>query len=60
MLLDPITGAPQGGEHFVQFYASEGVFADTLEQFIVEGIRADEAVIVIATEPHLQEMELRA
>lgn len=59
MLLDPITSAPQGGEHFVQFYASEGVFADTLEQFIAEGLRTGEAVIVIATQAHLEEMERR-
>lgn len=59
MLLDPITSAPQGVEHFVQFYASEGAFAETLEHFIVEGLLADEAVIVIATAPHLQDMERR-
>lgn len=59
MLLDPITGAPQGVEHFVQFYASEVAFADTLEQFIVEGLCADEAVIVIATAPHLEEVGRR-
>ena len=59
MLVDPITGAPKGLEHFVQFYASEGAFADTLEHFIGEGLRADEAVIVIATQAHLEEMERR-
>ena len=59
MRLEPMTGASSSGEHFVQFYASETAFATTLENFIVEGLRADEAVIVIATEPHLEEMERR-
>ena len=59
MRLEPMTGASSSGEHFVQFYASEAAFATTLEHFIVEGLRADEAVIVIATQPHLEEMEQR-
>jgi hypothetical protein len=59
MQLRPVTGGSATGEHFVQFYASEAAFATTLEGFIVEGLRADEAVIVIATQPHLEEMERR-
>jgi hypothetical protein len=59
MQLHPVASASATGEHFVQFYASEAVFATTLERFIVDGLRADEAVIVIATQPHLEEMERR-
>lgn len=59
MRLHPVVGGSSAGEHFVQFYASEAAFASTLESFIIDGLRADEAVIVIATQPHLEEMERR-
>jgi hypothetical protein len=49
--------APCG--HLVQFYAEHGQLLDTLERFISAGLRADEAVVVIATARHLHALEAR-
>jgi hypothetical protein len=49
--------APCG--HLVQIYSSPSRLLDTLETFIATGLDADEAVIVIATAPHLHALESR-
>lgn len=46
-------------EHAVQIYASEASLLDSLEGYIGAGLRAGEAVIVIATAAHLHELEIR-
>jgi len=46
-------------EHAVQIYASDTTLLDSLESFIGAGLRAGEAVVVIATAPHLHELEIR-
>jgi hypothetical protein len=46
-------------DHLVQFYDSNNVFLDTLEGFVRGGLNADEAVIVIATPPHLKALTER-
>jgi MEDS: MEthanogen/methylotroph, DcmR Sensory domain len=46
-------------EHLVQIYADEAPFLDALEGFVVGGLRAGEAVIVIATADHLNALEQR-
>ncbi len=39
-------------DHVVQMYENEDSFLDTLEAFVVEGFRKNDAVIVIATPEH--------
>ncbi|HXD00299.1 MAG TPA: MEDS domain-containing protein [Verrucomicrobiae bacterium] len=46
-------------EHLVQIYGDEAPFLDALEGFVVGGLRAGEAVIVIATAKHLTALEQR-
>jgi hypothetical protein len=46
-------------EHVVQIYEDEVVFLDALEEFVDSGLRADEAVVVIATSLHLNALEDR-
>ncbi|HVT39058.1 MAG TPA: MEDS domain-containing protein [Gemmatimonadaceae bacterium] len=46
-------------QHLVEFYDHDQVFLDSLEGFASGGIRAGEAVIVIATEPHRRALEDR-
>jgi len=46
-------------EHLFQIYDSERVFLDTLEGFVSGGLRAGEGIIVIATEAHIEALELR-
>jgi hypothetical protein len=45
--------------HLVQFYSEDARLLDTLETFIATGLDAAEAVIVIATPPHLHALESR-
>ena len=47
------------GEHSVQIYGEETAFLDTLEGFVSGGILAGEGVLVIATAPHLHDLEKR-
>lgn len=46
-------------EHFVHIYESDGVFMDTLESFISDGLRVGDATVVIATATHLHTLEHR-
>src|SRR5687768_8423236 len=46
-------------EHLVQIYEEEGTFLDSLEAFVLTGLRKGEAVIVIATPGHLKGLEDR-
>ena len=46
-------------EHFVQIYADDEVFLDTLEGFIGNGLRAGDSAIVIATAAHRDALETR-
>ncbi len=46
-------------EHLVQLYETEGVFMDTLEGFLVGGLRAGDSAIAIGTPAHLQALEHR-
>jgi hypothetical protein len=39
-------------DHVVQVYESEDSFLDTLETFVMDGFRKDEALIIIATPEH--------
>jgi hypothetical protein len=45
--------------HLVQFYADHNRLLDTLERFISAGLGSGEAVVVIATPPHLHALEAR-
>jgi hypothetical protein len=45
--------------HLVQFYADSNRLLDTLEGFISAGLGAGEAVVAIATPPHLHALEAR-
>jgi hypothetical protein len=47
------------GEHSLQIYADDSHFVDTLEGFVTGGILKGEGVVVIATAPHLHELEKR-
>lgn len=46
-------------EHFVQFYEREDFLLDFLTGFIGDGLVSGKAGIVIATRPHLEELERR-
>jgi len=46
-------------DHIVQIYENDKIFLDSLEGFIGSGILAGEAVIVIATQEHLQAINER-
>jgi hypothetical protein len=41
-------------EHCVQIYEDDTVFLDALELFVLAGLQLDEAIILIATDSHLQ------
>ena len=60
---NPRTGAFWGQlpetEHAVQVYRDDHTFLDCLESFVAAGLRSGESVIVIATAPHLHELEKR-
>jgi hypothetical protein len=62
-LHNPRTGAFWGQlaetEHAVQIYRDDATFLDCLESFVGAGLRSGESVIVIATAPHLHELEKR-
>lgn len=46
-------------EHIVQIYEDDELFFDTLVKFVIEGLEADEGVIVLATTNHLNVLEQR-
>jgi hypothetical protein len=46
-------------EHLVQFYEENGAFLDCLEGFVSGGLKAGEAVVIIATGIHLHALEHR-
>lgn len=46
-------------EHAVQIYQDDGVFLDSLEGFVTDGIVAGDGVVVIATPGHLVSLETR-
>jgi hypothetical protein len=46
-------------EHLVQFYANDEAFFEVLEGFVLAGIRAGEAIVLIATPEHLAALEQR-
>jgi len=46
-------------EHIVHLYSDEAAFLDMVEGFVAGGLRAGEAVIVIATEAHLHVLNKR-
>jgi hypothetical protein len=44
-------------DHVVQIYDSEPAFVDLLAEYVIDGLRRDETVILIATQEHLQVIE---
>ena len=46
-------------EHLVQIYEEDGAFLDCLEGFVSGGLKADDAIIIIATAAHLRPLENR-
>jgi hypothetical protein len=46
-------------EHLVEIYDGDAAFLDSLEGFVIGGLRGGDGVIVIATEPHLQALNAR-
>src|SRR5262249_8855141 len=46
-------------EHVVQFYESDAFLAEVVSRFVVEGLAAGEAVVVIATGAHRRDVEQR-
>jgi MEDS: MEthanogen/methylotroph, DcmR Sensory domain len=46
-------------DHFVQIYQNDRQLLETLESYVVNGIRAGESVVVIATPAHRRELERR-
>jgi PAS domain S-box-containing protein len=46
-------------DHFVQYYEDDGFLVDSITGFVVAGIDAGEAAVVVATEPHRSALESR-
>jgi hypothetical protein len=46
-------------DHLVQIYEHEASFLAALQGFVVEGVRAGDGVVVIATEPHRRALDER-
>ena len=46
-------------DHFVQIYEDDSIFFDVLEGFVAGGLRAGEAIVIIATEAHRQALDER-
>jgi len=46
-------------DHLVQIYEEEGAFLDTLEGFVAGGLRAGDAIVLIATPAHRRSLEDR-
>jgi hypothetical protein len=54
-----LSGPLKPCEHLVHFYDDEAVFLNSLEAFIVQGLMAGEAVVVIALPAHRSALEFR-
>jgi hypothetical protein len=54
-----VLAAPKRCDHLVHFYDDETLLLDSLESFILEGLMAGEAVVVIALPAHRQALEFR-
>jgi len=46
-------------DHLVQIYENDGVFLDTLEEFVKDGFKANDCVVLIATAVHLKAIAQR-
>lgn len=46
-------------EHLLQIYEDDAVLLDTLTGFVAGGLQSGESAVVIATAPHLEELERR-
>ena len=46
-------------EHFVEIYDHDGPFLDSLEGFVAGGLKANEAVVIIATSEHRAALDRR-
>lgn len=46
-------------DHLLQIYGNENVFLDALEGFVGSALRCGEGAVVIATAPHIHELEKR-
>lgn len=46
-------------DHILQIYDTDAIFLDMLARFVTDGIKANEACIVIATKEHLRELDKR-
>src|SRR5688500_14296100 len=56
--LRPLTH-PQPSDHLVQLYEDDARLMRSLEWFVLCGLEDDGAVIIIATDDHLKELEKR-
>ncbi len=54
-----LCGPIKPGEHLVHFYDDSTVFLSSLEAFILQGLQAGEAVLVIARSEHRTALEFR-
>jgi hypothetical protein len=50
---------PEPQEHAVHFYARDEALLTRLEEYVLEGLRLDEVVVVIATPEHRQQLRER-
>jgi hypothetical protein len=57
--IDVFWGELSACDHSIQIYADDQVFLDALEGFVAGGIRAGDAIALIATPVHLQGLEER-
>jgi hypothetical protein len=57
--IDVFWGELSACDHCLQIYEDDAVFLDALEGFVAAGIRQGDAIILIATPPHLAGLEAR-
>jgi hypothetical protein len=56
---DAFWGSVERSAHILQVYRSEIIFLDALEGFVGSALRGDEGALVVASAPHLHELEKR-
>ncbi len=55
--LASVPHGPDDHHHVVHFYEGDEFLADTVRQYVTEGLEAGEGVVVIATGPHRQALQ---
>jgi MEDS: MEthanogen/methylotroph, DcmR Sensory domain len=57
LALSSRTGEPRPSDHFVEFYEVDSSLIDSLARYVGGGLKARDAVIVVATDEHRRSLE---